>query len=203
MDTNGFGALNWLVLIVYLAAMLGLGVYFSKSGGKDTHAFFKAGGHIPGWAAGLSVYATTLSAITFMSIPERAFLTDWTYAASNITIIILVPVLLMFYIPFFRKLDVTTAYEYLEARFGVSLRLFGSIMFVLFHIGRIAIVYIFADVGHYICFIDESLFNCCMYRTFVYRIHLFGRDEGCDLERCYSGYRTLGRCFTDNFLWCL
>lgn len=140
MDSNGFGVLNWLVLIVYLAAMLGVGIYFSKSSGKDTHAFFKAGGHIPGWAAGLSVYATTLSAITFMSIPERAFLTDWTYAASNITIIAIVPILLKFYIPFFRKLDVTTAYEYLEARFGVSLRLFGSIMFVLFHIGRIAIV---------------------------------------------------------------
>ncbi len=140
MDSSGFGALNWLVLTIYLTAMLGVGVYFSKSSGKDTHAFFKAGGRIPGWAAGLSVYATTLSAITFMSIPERAFLTDWTYAASNITIIVIVPLLIMFYIPFFRKLNVTTAYEYLEERFGISLRLFGSIAFVLFHIGRIAII---------------------------------------------------------------
>src|SRR5699024_3034206 len=42
--------------------------------------------------------------------------------------------------PFFRKLDVTTAYEYLEERFGPSIRVLGSVLFVLFHIGRVAIV---------------------------------------------------------------
>ncbi len=45
-----------------------------------------------------------------------------------------------FYIPFFSKLNVTTAYEYLEFRFNPFLRVFSSILFVLFHIGRIAIV---------------------------------------------------------------
>src|SRR5699024_310332 len=52
----------------------------------------------------------------------------------------IVPVLIYFYIPFFRKLNVTSAYEYLEERFGVSLRTIGSLLFILFHIGRIAIV---------------------------------------------------------------
>src|SRR5699024_2822746 len=82
---------------------------------------------------------TTLSAITYMSTPEQAFLTDWSYAAGNIAIFAIVPLLVIFYIPFFRKLDVTTAYEYLEERFGPSIRVLGSVLFVLFHLGRVAI----------------------------------------------------------------
>jgi len=140
METTGLGAINWLVIIVYLIGMLGVGLYFTKRAGRSTDSFFTAGGRIPAWAAGFSIYATTLSAITYMSTPEQAFLSDWSYSAGNIAIFAIIPILIYFYIPFFRKLNVTSAYEYLEARFGVSLRAVGSILFVLFHIGRIAIV---------------------------------------------------------------
>jgi len=140
MEKVGFGTINWIVLSVYLLAMLAVGVYFTKRSGKNTDAFFTASGKIPAWAAGFSIYATTLSAITFMSTPEQAFLTDWSYAAGNLAIFAIIPILIYFYIPFFRKLNVTTAYEYLEERFGVSMRSISSLLFVLFHIGRIAIV---------------------------------------------------------------
>ncbi|MBR3117747.1 MAG: Na+/proline symporter, partial [Oceanobacillus sp.] len=140
MEKVGLGTVNCIVLIVYLIAMLGVGLYFTKKAGKDTDAFFKASGKIPAWAAGFSIYATTLSAITFMSTPEQAFLTDWSYAAGNLAIFAIIPILIYFYIPFFRKLNITTAYEYLEERFGPSLRVIGSLLFVLFHIGRVAIV---------------------------------------------------------------
>ncbi|MBU5468318.1 sodium:solute symporter [Virgibacillus sp. MSJ-26] len=140
MEKVGFGTINWIVLSVYLVAMLAVGVYFTKRSGKNTDAFFTASGKIPAWAAGFSIYATTLSAITFMSTPEQAFLTDWSYAAGNLAIFAIIPILIYFYIPFFRKLNVTTAYEYLEERFGVSMRSISSLLFVLFHIGRIAIV---------------------------------------------------------------
>ncbi|MEJ4112898.1 sodium:solute symporter [Corynebacterium kroppenstedtii] len=135
-----FGALNWLAIGVYTVAMLAVGVYFSKRASASSDDYFKAGGRIPAWAAGFSIYATTLSAITFMSIPEKAYLTDWAYSVGNIAIFAIVPILVHFYVPFFRKLDVTTAYEYLEERFGVTLRILGSVFFVLFHVGRIAIV---------------------------------------------------------------
>ncbi|MGM7723475.1 sodium:solute symporter [Metabacillus sp. Hm71] len=140
MEKISFGMANWAVLIIYLLAMLAVGVYFTKKSGENTDAFFTAGGKIPAWAAGFSIYATTLSAITYMSTPEQAFLTDWAYSAGNLAIFAIIPILIYFYIPFFRKLKVTTAYEYLEERFGVSLRVLGSLLFTLFHIGRIAIV---------------------------------------------------------------
>src|SRR5699024_4666404 len=102
MDKVGLGTLNWIVLVIYLLAMLGVGVYFTKRSGKNTDAFFTASGRIPAWAAGFSIYATTLSAITFMSTPEQAFLTDWSYAAGNLAIFAIIPILIYFYVPFFK-----------------------------------------------------------------------------------------------------
>lgn len=116
MEKISFGTANWMVLILYLLAMLAVGVYFTKKSSKNTDAFFTAGGKIPAWAAGFSIYATTLSAITYMSTPEQAFLSDWSYSAGNLTIFAIIPILIYFYVPFFRKLNVTTAYEYLEER---------------------------------------------------------------------------------------
>ena len=62
MDKIGFGTLNSIVLAIYLLAMLAIGVYFTKKAGESTDEFFKAGGNIPSWAVGFSIYATTLSA---------------------------------------------------------------------------------------------------------------------------------------------
>src|SRR5699024_12872420 len=75
-----------------------------------------------------------------MTTPDKSFLSYWTYIACNIAIVAIIPLLIYFYVPFFKKLKVTSAYEYLEARFGPSIRVIGSLLFVLFHIGRVAIV---------------------------------------------------------------
>ncbi|MFC6169374.1 sodium:solute symporter [Loigolactobacillus jiayinensis] len=140
MSKVGFGTLNWVVLVLYLLIMLGVGAYFTRKASKNTDSFFKAEGKIPAWAAGFSIYATTLSAITFMSTPEQSFLQDWSYAIGSFSILIILPLLVKFYVPFFRKLQVTTAYEYLEERFSPVMRAISSILFMLYHIGRIAIV---------------------------------------------------------------
>lgn len=140
MTKTGFGFWNWVVLLAYLVAMLGVGAYFTKSAGKSTDSFFKANGRIPAWAAGFSIWATTLSAITFMSTPEQSFLTDWGYSVGSFTIFLIIPILIRYYVPFFRKLQVTTAYQYLEKRFGPVMRALGSGLFMLYHIGRVAIV---------------------------------------------------------------
>lgn len=140
MKEVGFGTLNWVAVIIYLLAMLLIGVYFTKRASQSTNSFFTASGRLPSWVVGFSIYATTLSAITFMSTPEKAFLTDWSYIAGNIAIVAIIPLLIYFYVPFFKKLKVTSAYEYLEARFGPSIRVIGSLLFVVYHLGRVAIV---------------------------------------------------------------
>lgn len=80
----------------------------------------------------MSIFGTALSAITFMAIPAKAYATDWSYLFFNAGIILCVPVIVRCFIPFYRRLDVTTAYEYLEARFNPAVRILCSIAFILF-----------------------------------------------------------------------
>jgi SSS family transporter len=134
-----FRALDYGVLGIYLASLVGMGIYFARRE-KSTGDFFLGGRRIPWWAAGLSIFGTQLSAITFMSIPAKSFGTDWTFFLGNMMIVAMAPVVVWCYLPFFRRLQVTSAYEYLEKRFNKATRLLGSASFVLFQTGRMGIV---------------------------------------------------------------
>ena len=134
-----FGWLNWTVLVLYLLGMLGMGIYFMrKENGADD--FFKGGGRIPWWAAGISIYATMLSAITYMTIPAKAYTTNWTYYPMLWMILLISFPVIKYYLPYFRKLNVTSAYEILEQRFNLFTRLLASALFSIFMIVRMAIV---------------------------------------------------------------
>ena len=135
----GFGWLNWTVLIVYMIGMLGLG-YFFMLRENSSEDFFKGGGRIPWWAAGISIYATMLSAITYMAIPAKAYATDWTYYPMLITILLVSFPVIKYYLPYFRRLNITSAYEYLEMRFNLSTRMIASTLFIVFMVARTALV---------------------------------------------------------------
>ena len=134
-----FGVLNWAVLIAYLVAMLLLGAYFMRRQ-KSGDDFFKGGGRIPWWAAGISIFATMLSAITYMSIPAKAYATNWTYYPMQICILLVSFPVIKYYLPFFRRLNVSTAYEYLERRFSYAVRALASVLFIVFMVARMALV---------------------------------------------------------------
>lgn len=134
-----FGIVNWSVLILYLFAMLYLGYYFMKKE-SSSDRFFKGGGNIPWWVAGVSIFATMLSAITFMSIPAKTYATDWLYFPMHFMILVTVLPVVMYYLPFYRRLNVTTAYEYLEKRFNYASRFIASSSFIVFMIARMALV---------------------------------------------------------------
>lgn len=136
---RSFGAINWTVLALYLIAMLGMGIYFMRREG-DAEDFFKGGGRIPWWAAGISIYATMLSAITYMSIPAKAYATNWTYYPMLVTILIVSFPVIKYYLPFFRQLKVASAYQYLEERFNAATRLMASALFIVFMVARMALV---------------------------------------------------------------
>lgn len=136
---KGLGAVNTIVIALYFLSMAWIGFYFSKKQ-KNTDDYFKGGGRLPWWTVGLSIFGTSLSAITFMAIPAKAYATDWSYMLFNAGIVLVVPVILFLFIPFYRKLNVTTAYEYLEQRFNPLIRVICSIAFILFQIGRMGIV---------------------------------------------------------------
>ena len=134
-----FGWLNWTVLILYLVAMLGMGIYFMRreNGAED---FFKGGGRIPWWAAGISIYATMLSAITYMAIPAKAYATDWTYYPMLWMIPVVGFPVIWYYLPYFRRLKAASAYAILEERFNLATRMMASTLFCIFMVARMALV---------------------------------------------------------------
>lgn len=134
-----FGWVNTAVVVIYLGALVAIGAYFSRRE-KGTSDFFLAGRRIPWWAAGLSIYATQLSAITFISSPAFSYAKDWIVYPAKITLFLAMPLVIFFYLPFFRRLNITTAYEYLERRYHVAVRLYGSVSFIAFQLVRMAIV---------------------------------------------------------------
>ncbi len=136
---HSFRMVDYGVLFVYLASLVAMGFYFSRRE-KSTNDFFLGGHRIPWWAAGISIFGTQLSAITFMAIPGKAYHTDWVYFLGNMMIVATAPVIVYLYLPFFRRLNVTTAYEYLEQRFNTLTRLLGSGAFVAFQLGRMGVV---------------------------------------------------------------
>ena len=134
-----FGAVNYTVLFGYLLTMVGVGVYFARKN-KNTDDFFRGGKRVAWWAAGCSIFATMLSSLTYTGVPSKAFAQDWVYAIGNLMIPVVAVVAVFVALPFYRQIDATSAYEYLERRFSRSVRLFGSASFTLFHVFRMAVV---------------------------------------------------------------
>lgn len=135
---GGLALLDYVTIGLYLLGMLVMGGLFSRRN-RSTDDYFRGGGRIPWWAAGISIFATVLSSITFMAIPAQSFTVGWNLYLGN-SYLILTPLIVMVYLPFFRRLNVTSAYEYLELRFDRRVRRLASLLFILFQLGRTAIV---------------------------------------------------------------
>lgn len=101
----------------------------------------------PLWPTGAEVIvarpgdlATMLSSITFMAIPAKAYAQDWVLLLGSLTVPLVAPFAVFVALPYFRKVDATSAYEYLEMRFNRAVRLLSSGIFTVFHVFRIGIV---------------------------------------------------------------
>ncbi len=130
---------NYAIVILYFAAMAFMGFWFMRRN-RSADDYFKGGGRLPWWVVSLSIYATMFSSITFLSIPALTYVSDCRYFGICFGVLALAPVVVKWYLPFFRKLNLTSAYEFLEVRFNLSCRLFASAAFILFMIARTAIV---------------------------------------------------------------
>ena len=146
VHTRRMGWADILVIILYFGLLAWMGVYFSKRQ-KNTDDYFKGGGRIPWPIVGLSIFGTTLSAITFMSIPAKTYATDWSYLLFNFGIVLVVPIITLLFIPKFRSLGVTTAYEYLEKRFSPFVRVLCSLSFILYQVGRMGVVLLLPSIA--------------------------------------------------------
>jgi SSS family transporter len=138
--SGAFRLTDWMVVGLYFLLVVGISVIVSRRMESTTSDFFLGGGKIPWWAAGLSIFGSKLSALTFIAIPAKAYATDWVYFLNNMMIVAVAPIIVYFYLPYFRKMKLTSVYQYLEIRFSPNVKLLGSLTFVLFQVSRLGIV---------------------------------------------------------------
>ncbi len=122
---------DWIVLGLYIVGMVAIGVWANRRQ-TDTEAYFVGNRNIQWWAAGLSIIATSFSAASILGVPGYAYTDDMWYLQYQLGDIAGAIIVVLLFIPFFHKVKgLTTAYEYLEARFDLKTRLLGSTLFSL------------------------------------------------------------------------
>ena len=103
------------VLLVYLATVVGLGVYFARYT-RTPEDFTAAGRSLSGWVLGLSLLGGQLSSITFLAYPATAYRYDWNAAVSLLAIVPATAVVAFWLVPFFRRSQEISAYAHFEQR---------------------------------------------------------------------------------------
>jgi len=137
---NSLPLIDISIIVLYLLGMIGVGVYFSRKN-TSTDQFTKASGHIPGWALGLSLYATFLSSNTFLGVPGKAFGSDWNSLVFSLSMPLAAWVAAKYFVPFYRMSGEISAYTHLEHRFGPWARTYAMVCFVLTQLARMGSIF--------------------------------------------------------------
>ncbi|TCL67754.1 SSS family transporter [Mariniflexile fucanivorans] len=122
--------LDWIVLSATLLAIVGYGTWQTK-GSKNVQDYLKGGNTSKWWTIGLSVMATQASAITFLSTPGQAYNDGMGFVQFYFGLPIAMVVICMVFIPLYHRLNVYTAYEFLENRFDLKTRTLTAILFLI------------------------------------------------------------------------
>ena len=134
-----FTSLDWAVLAIYFAATMGIGFYFHRRS-RSTEGFTAAGRSLPGWACGLSIFATFLSSISFLAIPGGAYATNWNWFVFSLSLPIATWVAVRWFMPYYRASGEVSAYAHLERRFGPWARVYAGVFYLLTQVARMGTV---------------------------------------------------------------
>jgi SSS family solute:Na+ symporter len=137
---NNLPIIDIAIIVCYLIAMLAIGFYFSKRN-KNADQFTRASGKIPGWAIGLSIYATFLSSNTFLGNPGKAFGGNWNVFVFSLSMPLAAWVATKYFVPFYRKTGEISAYTNLEKRFGPWARTYAVVCFLLTQFARMGTIF--------------------------------------------------------------
>jgi len=138
--------LDSTVLISYLVGVVLFGCWFARRS-KTTQEFMAAGGRLPGWAVGLSLFGTFLSSNTFIGNPGKAFSEDWSFFTFSLTLPIGVWIATKWFIPFYRRSGEISAYHHLEKRFGPWARIYTVICYLLTQVSRSGTILLGVSIG--------------------------------------------------------
>ncbi|MFV1959279.1 MAG: sodium/solute symporter [Planctomycetota bacterium] len=127
---QGLTLLDWVVLAVYGAVVLAIGAW-AKRRQRTTEDYFLGGRGMRWWAVGVSLIATSFSSVALIGATGFGFAHGMGWLQLQAGDLVGIGVALFLFLPFFSRLRLTTAYEYLERRFGVGARTLASALFIV------------------------------------------------------------------------
>ncbi len=131
---------DWVAIGIYLIGMMVLGWWISRRQ-KTSEDYFVAGRRMGWFTLALSIWVSLTSANSMLGCPGYAYENDLQFVPVMWLLIIPIAIVIIYTIlPVFHSLSLTTAYTYLEWRFGLSVRLIGSTLFILLRGGWLATV---------------------------------------------------------------
>ena len=136
--------LDLIIFFVFTGGIVlyGCSFYQKKSSADD---FTKAGGNIPGWVVGMSIFSTYVSSISYLGYPGKAFASNWNAFVFSLSIPIASYFAAKYFVPFYRSLNSVSAYSFLQQRFGLWARFYASACYLLTQVARIgSIIYLLA-----------------------------------------------------------
>lgn len=122
--------IDWIILIGTLAFIVSYGIYKTR-GRQNAEDFHRGGREARWWTVGLSVMATQASAITFLSTPGEAFHSGMGFVQFYFGLPLAMVIICLVFIPLYHRLNVYTAYEFLEARFDQKTRTLTAVLFLI------------------------------------------------------------------------
>ncbi|MFO0919931.1 MAG: sodium/solute symporter [Planctomycetaceae bacterium] len=143
---SGLETLDFVAIIGYLLLTFGIAVWFG-SRQKNTEDFFVGGRSMPWFAVGLSILATLFSTLSYLGMPGEAIKNGFGVALGILASPLSMAVVMFLWIPFFMRLRLTSAYEYLERRYNYAVRLIGAGLFILLRLGWMSMVIFAASLA--------------------------------------------------------
>ena len=143
-SSGGLTTIDFAVVGTYLAIMLAMGFRIARRN-ASTEDFFLGGRDLPSWAVGISLIASLLSTITYLGMPGEMFRTGIGFLTRQVGLPLVLLVVWFVWIPFFMRLNLTSAYEYLERRFNYATRVIAAVFCMCLLLGWIAVVVLTAS----------------------------------------------------------
>lgn len=121
---------DWLVLILTLTLIIGYGIWKSR-GQRNMEGYILGDRSLPWYHVMFSVITTQASAITFISAPGQAYTDGMRFVQFYFGMPLALIVVSAYFLPKFKRLNIFTAYQYLEQRFDVKTRALTASLFLL------------------------------------------------------------------------
>lgn len=143
---GGLGPLDFTAVILYLVITFGIAWAFGRKQ-KNVDDFFVGGRHMPWFAVGLSILATLFSTLSYLGVPGEMIKHGIGLFGGYLCLPLTALVISFVWIPFFMRLRLTSAYEYLEHRFSYGVRMLGACLFILLRLGWMGMVIFAASMA--------------------------------------------------------